>query len=32
MRLASFRHKGLRQFYEDDNPKGLSAALLDKLR
>jgi proteic killer suppression protein len=32
MRLEGFRHKGLRQFYEDDNPKGLSAALVDKLR
>lgn len=32
MHLAGFRHKGLRQFYEDDNPKGLSAAIADKLR
>lgn len=32
MRLAGFRHKGLRQLYEDDNPKGLSAAIVDKLR
>jgi proteic killer suppression protein len=32
MRLAGFRHKGLRQLYEDDNPKGLSASVVDKLR
>jgi toxin HigB-1 len=32
MRLAGFRHKGLRQLYEDDNPKGLSASVADKLR
>jgi proteic killer suppression protein len=32
MRLAGFRHKGLRQLYEDDNPKGLSVASVDKLR
>jgi len=32
MRLVNFRHKGLRQFYTDDNPKGLSASLIDKLR
>ena len=32
MLLASFRHKGLRQLYTDDNPKGLSAALVEKLR
>ena len=32
MRLVKFRHKGLRQFYTDDNPKGLSASIADKLR
>ena len=32
MRLAVFRPKGLRQFYADDNAKGLSAAIADKLR
>jgi proteic killer suppression protein len=32
MRLAGFRHKGLRQLYADDNAKGLSAAIVDKLR
>jgi plasmid maintenance system killer protein len=32
MRLVGFRHKGLRQLYTDDNPKGLSVSLVDKLR
>ncbi len=32
MRLVGFRHKGLRQLYADDNAKGLSASLVDKLR
>ena len=32
MRLARFRHKGLRQLYEDDNAKGVPAAMSDKLR
>ena len=32
MRLVRFRHKGLRQLYTDNNPKGLSAFLVDKLR
>ncbi len=32
MRLAGFRHKGLRQLYEDDNSKALSIATVDKLR
>ncbi len=32
MRLAGFRHKGLRQLYADDDPKGLSASIVDKLR
>ena len=32
MRLAEFRHKGLRRLYTDDNAKGLSVAIVDKLR
>ncbi|MEE8433677.1 MAG: hypothetical protein V3S64_02710 [bacterium] len=32
MRLVRFRHKGLRQLYADNNPKGLSAFLVDKVR
>ena len=32
MHRAGFQHKGLRQLYEDDNSKGLSAATVDKLR
>ena len=32
MHLVRFRHKGLRQLYVDDNAKGLSASLVDKLR
>jgi proteic killer suppression protein len=32
MRLAGFRHKGLRRLYADDNAKGLSIAIVDKLR
>jgi toxin HigB-1 len=32
MHLAGFRHKGLRQLYEDDSSKGLPAAMADKLR
>ena len=32
MRLAGFRHKGLRQLYADDKAKGLSASLVEKLR
>ena len=32
MRLVRFRHKGLRQLYADDNPKGLSASIVEKLR
>lgn len=31
MRLVKFRHKGLRQLYTDDNTKGLSASLVDKV-
>ena len=32
MRIQGFRHKGLRQLYEDDNPKGVQATMADKLR
>ena len=32
MRLAGFRHKGLRRLYADDNAKGLSVEIVDKLR
>ncbi len=32
MRLVRFRHTGLRQLYADDNTKGLSASLVDKVR
>ena len=32
MRFAGFRHKGLRQLYADDDPKGLSTSVVDKLR
>ena len=32
MRIRNFVHKGLKQLYEDDNPKGLPPACLDKLR
>jgi proteic killer suppression protein len=32
MRLARFRHKGLRQLHEDDDAKGVPAAMADKLR
>lgn len=32
MRLIKFRHKGLRQLYIEDNPKGVSASQLDKVR
>ncbi len=32
MHLARFRHKGLRQLYEDDNAKGVADAMADKLR
>jgi len=32
MQLRAFRHKGLRQLYEDDNAKGLPPAMVDKLR
>jgi len=32
MNLIRFRHKGLRQLYQDADPKGLSAAYTGKLR
>jgi len=32
MRLASFRHKGLRQIHAGENAKGVLAAMADKLR
>jgi proteic killer suppression protein len=32
MHIQSFRHKGLRQLYQDDNPKGVPASMADKLR
>ena len=32
MRLAGFRHKGLQRLYAHDNAKGLSVAIVDKLR
>jgi len=32
MRLLRIKHKGLRQLYAEDDPKGLSKDLVDKLR
>jgi proteic killer suppression protein len=32
MRIVSFRHKGLQQFYESGKPKGVPPAMADKLR
>ena len=32
MQFGLFRHKGLRQLYEDDDPKGVPPAMADKLR
>jgi toxin HigB-1 len=32
MRIARFRHKGLRQLYEDDIARGVPPAMRDKLR
>lgn len=32
MRFAGFRHKGLRQLYDDGRSKGVSPAMADKLR
>ncbi len=31
MQLTRFRHKGLKQFYEDGNTKGIPPAMADKL-
>ena len=31
MDLVHFRHKGLRQLYEDGNAKGVPPAMVDKL-
>ncbi len=30
--IESFRHKGLRQLFEDDNPKGVNAEHIRKLQ
>ena len=30
--ILSFRHKGLKQLFEDDNPKGVNAEHVRKLR
>jgi proteic killer suppression protein len=30
--IQSFRHKGLKRFYEDDDPRGVMAEHLTKLR
>ena len=30
--IANFRHKGLRQLFEDDNPKGLNADHVRRIR
>jgi toxin HigB-1 len=32
MRPANFRHNGLRQLHEDEQAKGVPAAMADKLR
>ena len=32
MRLVRFRHKGLRQFHSEDNPKAVPPEMADKLR
>lgn len=32
MRIRNIRHKGLRRLYENDDPKGLPADAVDKLR
>lgn len=32
MRIRGFLHKGLRRLYAEDNPKGLPADAVDKLR
>jgi toxin HigB-1 len=30
--IGSFRHKGLRQLFEDDNPRGVNAQHVRKIR
>ena len=32
MPIQSFAHKGLRQFYEDDNARGVLSQQIDKIR
>ena len=32
MPIQSFAHKGLRQFYEDDNVRGVLSQQIDKIR
>jgi proteic killer suppression protein len=32
MQFGRFRHKGLRQLHDDDNPKGVPPTMADKLR
>lgn len=32
MAIESFRHKGLRQFYEKDNPRGLNVEHVRKIK
>ncbi len=32
MRIASIRHKGLRQLYENNDPRGVPASSADKIR
>jgi proteic killer suppression protein len=32
MKIASFRHKGLKRFYEDDDSSGLPSASIRKIR
>ncbi|MFH0351743.1 MAG: type II toxin-antitoxin system RelE/ParE family toxin [Chromatiales bacterium] len=32
MRVGKIRHKGLRRFYEEDDPSGLPAASLPRIR
>ena len=32
MLIESFRHKGLRRLYEDDDPSGLPAGAIGKIR
>ncbi len=32
MKIRNFTHKGLERLYTDDNPKGVSADSVDKLR